>query len=558
MTALSVANYLANRLADLGIDRIFGVPGDYTFSFDDAIEACPRLHWILNANELNAAYAADGFARIFGIAALTTTYGVGELSALNGVMGSKCHRLPIIHIVGAPSRRIVYQDLITHHSLGDGVYGNFEIASASAACVSAILSPENAISEIERVITETLRHSRPGYIVLPMDIGKLPVIGTPQKGRHISQIKRQSSIKKELDEAIDAIIERLNAAKNPVVLPNMLVSRYGLQPKLDKFLKKANIPYATTPMDKGVLSEGHPCYLGLYNGDYSAPPSVKSIIENADLILDLGGIVMAELNAGLWSDMLPKDRMIHIHDNWVQIGDNIWLCAAIEDVLDALIDRTPTFSDRVATPTAAPLTLVGSPEDPTSSENFYPRLQRMLQVGDILISETGTCMLHLCKLLLPAGVGYQSQVVWGSIGWATPAAIGIAMAQQCGRTILVTGDGAHGMTLNELSVMGRYNIKPIIFVLNNDMHGVEEIVGDEGHVFNLLPIIDYHKLPEALGCKNWLTAKVSTVAELESILAQIDHHDDAAYISVTISKSESKPLPIKVRERMYKVATPDG
>ena len=182
----------------------------------------------------------------------------------------------------------------------------------------------------------------------------------------------------------------------------------------------------------------------------------------------------------------------------------------------------------------------------------------MLQVGDILISETGTCMLHLCKLLLPAGVGYQSQVVWGSIGWATPAAIGIAMAQQCGRTILVTGDGAHGMTLNELSVMGRYNIKPIIFVLNNDMHGVEEIVGDEGHVFNLLPIIDYHKLPEALGCKNWLTAKVSTVAELESILAQIDHHDDAAYISVTISKSESKPLPIKVRERMYKVATPDG
>ena len=139
MTALSVANYLANRLADLGIDRIFGVPGDYTFSFDDAIEACPRLHWILNANELNAAYAADGFARIFGIAALTTTYGVGELSALNGVMGSKCHRLPIIHIVGAPSRRIVYQDLITHHSLGDGVYGNFEIASASAPKPCAIV-----------------------------------------------------------------------------------------------------------------------------------------------------------------------------------------------------------------------------------------------------------------------------------------------------------------------------------------------------------------------------------------------------------------------------------
>ena len=76
---LSVAEYVVNRLADLGIDRVFGVPGDYSFPFDDAIEACDRVEWIVCANELNAAYAADGYARIQGAAILSTTYGVGEL-----------------------------------------------------------------------------------------------------------------------------------------------------------------------------------------------------------------------------------------------------------------------------------------------------------------------------------------------------------------------------------------------------------------------------------------------------------------------------------------------
>jgi indolepyruvate decarboxylase len=85
----SVAEYVVNRLADLGVDRVFGVPGDYAFPFDDAINGSDRLQWIVCANELNAAYAADGFVRISGAAVLSITYGVGELSALNGVMGSK-------------------------------------------------------------------------------------------------------------------------------------------------------------------------------------------------------------------------------------------------------------------------------------------------------------------------------------------------------------------------------------------------------------------------------------------------------------------------------------
>ena len=63
MAVPTVAEYAVMRLSELGIDRVFGVPGDYAFPIDDAIEACPALTWIGCANELNAAYAADGYAR---------------------------------------------------------------------------------------------------------------------------------------------------------------------------------------------------------------------------------------------------------------------------------------------------------------------------------------------------------------------------------------------------------------------------------------------------------------------------------------------------------------
>ena len=179
MTQPTVATYTLARLAALGIDKVFGVPGDYAFSVNDAVEVVDGLDWVACANELNAAYAADGYARVRGAAMLSTTYGVGELSAINGVMGAKAHRLPVFHIVGMPSERIQHLKLITHHNLGDTNYDRYQDISATACCVSAKLTPDNCIDELERVIREALRKSMPAYIVISEVHGVMPVIGKP-------------------------------------------------------------------------------------------------------------------------------------------------------------------------------------------------------------------------------------------------------------------------------------------------------------------------------------------------------------------------------------------
>ena len=116
----NVGNYLLDRLVELGVTDVFGVPGDYNLGFLDDVLEHEKLEWVGNTNELNAGYAADGYARVRGLGALVTTYGVGELSSINATAGSYAENVPVIHIVGASSSAAQNSHLRVHHTLGDG------------------------------------------------------------------------------------------------------------------------------------------------------------------------------------------------------------------------------------------------------------------------------------------------------------------------------------------------------------------------------------------------------------------------------------------------------
>lgn len=94
--------YLLSRLKQLGVHTVFGCPGDFNFGLCDLIDDAKDLRWAGNTNELNAGYAADAYARIHGFGALLTTYGVGELSAINSIAGAYAERVPLLHMAGFP------------------------------------------------------------------------------------------------------------------------------------------------------------------------------------------------------------------------------------------------------------------------------------------------------------------------------------------------------------------------------------------------------------------------------------------------------------------------
>jgi indolepyruvate decarboxylase len=560
--SLSVVAYTLQRLADLGIDRVFGVPGDYSFPINDAVEENSQLTWVASANELNAAYAADGYARRRGAAILATTYGVGELSAINGVMGSLAEKLPVFHLVGAPSLRIVKQGLVAHHSLGDGVFGNFEPISAAACCVSARLSPENVVIELERLIDKALEESKPAYLLLPMDLAEMPIQGTPFRGSPISSIRQRQSDPTELRGALALVTQRINRAQNPVVIATRTLVRFGLRDLFEKFLEQTGLTYATAPMDRGVLTESHPAFLGVYSGEMSQPSELQQLIKNADLVLDIGGLITEDLNTGIWTDDVDPSKIINLRIDWVQSLTAVFTSVALQDMLEGLIEwhkdkdtAYPWHGKRLIQP-LAPMTINAEGIEAMGSAYFYPLLQRFLRAGDVLVLEAGTCMLKIGPMKLPDGVDMENQTLWSSIGWATPAALGVALAETDRRVVLLSGDGAHQLTAQEIGVMGRHDINPVIIILNNGVYGVENMLSNRSHDYNILADWNYSELPNVMGCKNWWCGKASTVAELENAFTCISNHSGAAYLEVIIPAEESQPLPQELINRLQKQHTP--
>jgi len=164
-------------------------------------------------------------------------------------------------------------------------------------------------------------------------------------------------------------------------------------------------------------------------------------------------------------------------------------------------------------------------------------------------------------LLMPEDALYHDQTLWGCIGWGTPAAFGMAMADPSRRVILVQGDGGHQLTANQIGTMGWHGVNPIILLVNNGVFGVEEVLQpntdpEKNKKYDELAPWQYHKLPEAMGCRDWFCPRVETNAELDSALRQARKHPGASYIEVVPGPKMANSAPPEVIERIYQATLP--
>ena len=313
---VSVAEYLLIRLKQMGIDHLFGVPGDFVLGFlNEVLES--EVQYIGTCNELNAAYAADGYARLKGAGAFVTTYAVGELSALNGLAGAFAERVPVVAITGAPSTAYFKSRALLHHTLGDYRIP-LKMYSLVTAASALLENAESAPAEIDRVLTACLAQQQPVYLCLPADVVRMrcPAPGPFQPP------SEPTSDAETLREALEEASAMLNAAVKPVVIGDVELIRYGLQDEFAGFLAKTGLPYATMMLGKTVLDESHPQFIGLYQGDRSRD-YVRERIENADCVLELGALP-TDFNTGGFTVKLSDDRTISANFRSVQIKRHIY------------------------------------------------------------------------------------------------------------------------------------------------------------------------------------------------------------------------------------------
>jgi len=322
------------------------------------------------------------------------------------------------------------------------------------------------------------------------------------------------------------------------------VSRFGLQAELTELIEASGLPFATTAMDKAAISEGHPQYIGGYAGSFSAP-NVFAAVEESDVVINAGGVLFTDISTAAFADNIDPAKMITIGIDYTQVDGRIYSNVRMRDMFVELARQMKKFTDvKLQRPT--PLEMVGGTDDPITQESLFPRYQQFLKPNDIVVVETGTSSTGAGALLLPEGAAYHNQTLWGSIGWATGTALGTAVADRSRRTVLITGEGSHQLTANEIGNYGRHGVKPVIFVLHNEGYAVERALEENPDwCYNDLAPWDYHTLPAALGCKDWFTAKVKTNGELEAAMRKAEAADTASYIEI-IGQKHDYPAGLKL------------
>lgn len=537
MENLTVVQYLVQELHKLGIENFFGLPGDYNFNILDAIIENPNTTWVGCTNELNAGYAADGYARVKGYGALVTTYGVGELSAVNAIAGSFAESVPVIKIAGLPATEFINNNTMLHHNFQNPDYRAFERVYSNVCAGTAYLTFENAKEEIDRIITLFKKEQKPVYLAVPADVCDLQISAQ-------SAIQETQSDEKSLNNALEHALKILNEAKSPVILADALVARFKAKKEFDEFLHKTKYPVSTLLMGKGLVEEDYEMFLGTYEGEFGNIEAYEMMAESDGVVCV--GTVLTDINTMRFSLPFSPDGFIHIQGNYMIIEDKKYENVLMKDILDLLAKNLEEKKSQIPCVKLGYDDVVAQENRELSAAYIFPKIQEFLNPNDVIFAETGIIPYATAPMKFPTGVSYNSQLLWGSIGWATPAAFGGAMASgsDSRRTILLTGEGSHQLSAMEVGTMMRNGLKPVIFVINNSGYTIERYLSnDPMDEFNDIADWDYSKLPGLFKGEAWV-AQARTEKEFDEVLAQVEAQNESklCYIELFTEKMDAAPL----------------
>jgi len=538
---MKIGDFLLRRLEEAGVRHLFGVPGDYNLELLQQLQDTGTLKWIGSCSELNASYAADGYARLNRLGALLVTNGVGALSAINGVAGSYSEHVPVICICGSIPLRSIDRGLGMHHTMADGTWDHFLRAYAQVTAAQARLTPRNALTEIDRLILTAWREKLPVYMELPSDIAYLD-IEVPAGPLVLAE---PPSDPERLRSCIAAVAGRLSAARSPAILVDADADRFGVASEVMGLAEKMQVPVAVINTAKAVIDETFPHYLGIYNGKPSEP-HVREAIETSDCLLSIGYRPI-EVTTGDFTASLPADT-IRARGHSVDVGDDNYQAVTLKEVLRGVIDAVPHVRNRAPRHVAATVAgthAYGSAK--LTQAAYWQAIQGYLRPGDVLFVDNGTSYA-LFGLKLPPNCTFVGSVNWGSIGYSVGALLGTLTAAPDRRHLLFVGDGSFQVTAQELSTILRHDHKPVIFLINNGGYTIERGYLGKTESYNDIASWAYANLPKVFrpdtsarsfvvktsrDLQNALSAPNDTMIFVESIM---DPYDAPAAVTSSSNK----------------------
>lgn len=557
-STLSGAEAVVEMLRLHGVETIFGLCGDTSLPFYDALARLPHgMTHVLTRDERSAAYMADGYARVSGrVGVCEGPSGGGATYILPGLVEANESSVPILAVTT---------------DISVSARGRYTLTELDQGALMRPLTKWNAVldraADIPRVFRAAFNRmttGRPGaaHIALPFDVQnglveRVDVWGDAAQGRYPA-----ARVAPE-DAQIEQAARLLRAARRPVAICGGGVVISGAEPALARLGERLSMAVATSVSGQGSIADDHALAVGVV-GSNGGTPETRAIVDAADLVFFIGcraGSVTTER----WRHPTPGSKtIVHLDIDPEVIGTNYRadaavigdarlaleaICDALDDLAGRSLERTVVDAVRKARMDkyARFEALARSEETPIRPERLVAALAATLDPEAIVVADPGTPCPYLSAYFPVRGTGRRlfSNRAHGALGYALSAAAGAQFARPGSKCVAVMGDGSFGMSVGELETLLRFRLPLTCVVVSNAVYGwikAGQRAGYERRYYSVdfLPT-DHAAVAAAYGVKSW---RVTEPAALEAALKQALAHPGPSLVDVVCQPLHEAQAPV--------------
>jgi indolepyruvate decarboxylase len=535
-TQKTVGQYLLDRLGELGVEHIFGVPGDYVLKMDKLIEES-ELQFVNTASENAAGYMADAYARLRGLGVACITYGVG-ISITNAIAQAYVESSPLVIISGTIGTNEFKPHYFMHHLINKSLFTHedttqLEIFKQVTVDQGILDNPKTAMHIIDRVLDACLSSQKPVYLEIPRNLVDAPV----PDGEATISYDYPPSDPESLREALRETQELFAKCTQPLIWAGHEILRFDLSEPLQQFAEKNQIPVASSLLGKTVIDERHPLSLGVYQGEMS-PSYIAEYVQACDCVL-IAGVIMDDLDTGIFTDKIHPHKRIFATNRSVTISHHHFQDVRLEDYINGLlkIDLPGRTIGKLPNQNRFAANFTPVKDAALTTKRTFECIQSHINENNIIVTDVGDCLFAGADLKL-AYNSFLACPYFASLGFGTPGAVGAQFAEPNRRVIAIVGDGGFQITAMELSAAVRYQLDPIVIILNNHGYGTERLLleGRYNDVLNW----NYTEIPKVLG--GGIGIKAETEEALNNALDQaLQKRGDLYIIEVELGKLDFSP-----------------
>ncbi|MGH8764816.1 MAG: thiamine pyrophosphate-binding protein [Burkholderiales bacterium] len=553
MTQMSGAEAMVRMLQLHGVKHIFGLCGDTSLPFYDALARLDHgIQHILTRDERSAAYMADGYARVSGrVGVCEGPSGGGATYLLPGIVEANESSIPVLGIttdIATTSRgRYTLTELDQ-----EGLYRPLTKRTE-------VIDRADRLPEAVRRAFRSMTTGRPGaaHLGLPFDVQNGQVAGDAvwadeSLGRYPARRARPDP------DLIQRAAMEINAARMPMFVCGGGVIIANAEDELAALAERLGAPVATTVSGHGSLSDDHPLCLGVVGSNGGTLPTREALAQ-ADLVVFIGcraGSVTTER----WRYPAPGTPVIHI-DADPQVPGAIYqtevaIVADAKLALQGLLDeltmvRARNGADIVRTAKERKFSefdaLASSDAMPILPERLVATLNEVLPRDATVVCDPGTPCPYFSAYYRfnEAGRYFISNRAHGALGYSMAAALGAHYGRPHTKTVSVMGDGSFGFTAGEMETLVRLKAPVMMVVISNSTYGwikAGQKTGFNERYYSVdFTRTDHARVAEAFGVRAF---RVEKPEELRPALVAAAEHGGPALVDVISQPLHEARAPV--------------